>query len=224
LSTGFSQGDPNRQFYLQQFRQLDTAKKGFIDKQMADTSPYFNGLFPLVDRDGDGKMTEKELTMFLDVQGLGVNANTVLTITEMGRNLFDYLDANRDGRLTIREIRTFWEKMTPFDRNKDGFITKDELPREYSVTIHRGRNFNGGRRAVVQPYGMNGVTPVTTKGPMWFRKMDRNGDGDVSPREFLGSMEDFKKIDTNGDGLIDADEATKADKWYREQLAKKQTK
>ena len=55
-------------------------------------------------------------------------------------------------------------------------------------------------------------------GPLWFRKMDVNGDGDVSRREWLGSDDDFQRIDTDGDGLIDAAEAAKADEWFRKQL------
>jgi hypothetical protein len=51
--------------------------------------------------------------------------------------------------------------------------------------------------------------------------MDRNGDGDVSKREWLGSMEDFKKIDTDGDGLISVEEAEKADAWFREKMKEK---
>ena len=53
------------------------------------------------------------------------------------------------------------------------------------------------------------------RGPVWFRKMDVNGDGDVSPREFLGSPEDFQRIDTDGDGLISADEAEAFDAMMR---------
>ena len=37
--------------------------------------------------------------------------------------------------------------------------------------------------------------------------MDRNRDGDLSPREFLGSRAQFEKLDKDADGLIDADEA-----------------
>ena len=43
--------------------------------------------------------------------------------------------------------------------------------------------------------------------PVWFRKMDKNDDGDISPREWLGTDEDFAKIDADGDGLISAAEA-----------------
>src|SRR5262249_28497923 len=44
-------------------------------------------------------------------------------------------------------------------------------------------------------------------GPDWFRRMDRNRDGDVSRREFLGPREQFDRIDRDRDGLIDPDEA-----------------
>ena len=46
--------------------------------------------------------------------------------------------------------------------------------------------------------------------PAWFTAMDKNGDGDVSLREFLGSIELFRKLDKNGDGLISLDEARAA--------------
>ena len=53
-------------------------------------------------------------------------------------------------------------------------------------------------------------------GPLWFRKADVNGDGDVSRREWLGTEEDFRRIDT--DGLISLEEAIKADEWFRKKL------
>jgi hypothetical protein len=40
--------------------------------------------------------------------------------------------------------------------------------------------------------------------------MDRNGDGVISPREFLGPPEVFRELDTNGDGVISPQEAARA--------------
>jgi hypothetical protein len=51
--------------------------------------------------------------------------------------------------------------------------------------------------------------------------MDRNGDGDVSRREFLGTDEEFKRIDTDGDGLISVEEAEKYDALMRKQKEEK---
>jgi hypothetical protein len=45
--------------------------------------------------------------------------------------------------------------------------------------------------------------------------MDRNQDGDVSPREFIGSDEDFHKLDADGDGLISVTEALQFEKQSR---------
>ena len=53
----------------------------------------------------------------------------------------------------------------------------------------------------------------TTTGDIdWFRKMDRNSDGDISRREFSGAIEVFSKLDLDRDGLISPDEARRIEK------------
>lgn len=42
--------------------------------------------------------------------------------------------------------------------------------------------------------------------------MDRNGDGDVTLREFPGTSELFRRLDLNSDDFIDRDEAKAAAK------------
>ena len=74
--------------------------------------------------------------------------------------------------------------------------------------VHEAAAFNQAGTGYTRP-------PTDARGPAWFRKMDRNGDGDVSRAEFLGSKEDFDRIDTDHDGLISLEEAEAFDKLTR---------
>jgi Ca2+-binding EF-hand superfamily protein len=46
--------------------------------------------------------------------------------------------------------------------------------------------------------------------PEWFTRMDRNGDGDLTLKEFLGDKEQFQSLDSNQDGFIEPKEAQAA--------------
>ena len=199
-----------RQFYMQQFQIADSEKKGYLLlSQLMGQFQFLRAIFTLADRDGDGKLTMSELVAFLDVQEKAIQCPTGLEIQTSGRGLFALLDANRDGRLGLRELRTGWSRLSSWDRNHDGLIAASELPQQFHLRLGRGQaNFGLGMEAMA-------ATSASGIGPLWFRKMDRNGDGDVSPREFLGTLEDFRKIDTDGDGLIDAQEAAAAAKWFK---------
>ena len=54
-------------------------------------------------------------------------------------------------------------------------------------------------------------SPRALEGPAWFAAMDRNTDGDVSQREFMGPIALFSAMDADEDGLISPDEAKSAE-------------
>src|SRR5207249_3773514 len=62
----------SRQFYQSQF-QAAAGGKGFVEKKdlRGDQGPFLQTLFPFADRDGDGKLTQKELQAWLVLQTQG---------------------------------------------------------------------------------------------------------------------------------------------------------
>jgi Ca2+-binding EF-hand superfamily protein len=205
---------------LARFRSLDANGDGYLDSKELYHEPFdLVPLLRLADRDGDGKLSRQELAAYLDLQEKTLAASTLLTVTDRGHRLFEMLDADHDGRLGPRELRAAWARLAPWDRNGDDCITEAEVPRQFQLTLSQGPLRLGG--GPDQPFGFRPQGPPIDRrrGPLWFRKMDRNRDGDVSRAEFLGSLEDFKRIDTDGDGLIDPEEAERADAWFRKKLS-----
>ena len=216
-----------RQQMLAQFRQADKDNNGFLDRKEAESSRQFRGQFKAMDRDSDGKLTEKEVTAYFDrareIQAKARAACASLVLSDESRGLFDLLDTDRDGRLSVRELRGAAGLLKQFDRTGKGHLTRADIPRSYRLTLRRGLADTGplgGAAAFLALYGAadNGDQGRRlTKGPLWFRKMDRNRDGDVSRKEFLFSAELFRKIDSDGDGLISREEAERYDARVRQQ-------
>jgi hypothetical protein len=189
------------------FRSFDGDGNRYLDAKEAERV-IGRAPLSLVDADGDQMVTEKEFDAFLTHEGDAAGARLVLALTGEGQNLFDQIDANFDGGLTPRELRTAAEQLSDRDQNGDGYLDGDELPQQVGLVLARGRlRLPTAADSAAMRRPRAAVRVDEEVGPTWFRKMDRNRDGDLSSREFLGPAELFDRLDANDDGLIDADEA-----------------
>jgi Ca2+-binding EF-hand superfamily protein len=202
-------------FIKMQFAAADADNNGYLDMTEARRNGYFANSFKAMDADGDGKLYLKEVLAYnarqKELRAKAAASCVTVTMSDQGKGLFDLLDTNGDGRLSVREMRAAVKLIDRLDRDGDGCISVNEIPRRYSLTAKRGGSGGGNfsRAVVAFAPGMqpSGPRPEPSAGPLWFRKMDRNRDGDVSRREFLGTDEQFREIDTDGDGLISVKEA-----------------
>ena len=201
--------DP-RQADLVQLSSYDRDNNEYLDLAEAAANNIGKSTFAAMDVDGDGKVYKGELTSFMDRQNEAAAARLHLIIRDLGQDLFAGLDLDMDGLLSSRELRQARSVLDLEDKNGDGVLDLAEVTARLEFELVRGvdeRSDGESRliRRVVRP-----TNQAETAGPLWFRKMDRNNDGDLSPREFIGPRATFDRLDADGDGLIDRGEAEAA--------------
>ncbi|CAO2818968.1 unnamed protein product [Amaranthus hypochondriacus] len=133
-------------------------------------------VFQMFDRNGDGKVTKKELNDSL--QNLGI----YIPDKELSQ-MIDKIDVNKDGFVDMEEFGALYktimnekdeeedmrEAFNVFDQNGDGFITVEEL------------------RSVLQSLGLKQGRTIDDCKKM-ISKVDVDGDGMVNYKEFKQMM------------------------------------
>jgi Ca2+-binding EF-hand superfamily protein len=202
----------NRNFFRQKFLEADRDKNKYISEQEFPGLPLQGADFKSVDRNGDGMIVVDELLAYVEQESTSSQSRVEMSISHEGSSVFEVIDTNRDRRLSRRELFHAFDLLRSYDRDGDESITAVELAGRFTGTLELGRPmlFRGSGPGARGGDMTNPVVNAPTAGPEWFRRMDRNHDGDVSWREFLGPLAAFKKLDADGDGLITAAEAEMA--------------
>lgn len=209
--THASSGDRSA-FYKLRFAVVDQDKNNYLDRAEFAALGLSGAEFRDVDANGDGQIVRGELTDYLSKKASSSTGhNVVIAIADESPSLFDYLDTRSDGRLSPRELNTAADRLRNLDRNHDGRLTLGEIRTQARIEV--GVKRPDTDRAVRAMAGRQRQMELPTpddRGPKWFRKMDRNYDGDVSWREFLGPRAVFDQLDTDHDGLLSPEEAEHA--------------
>ena len=196
-----------------QFRALAGGAGPLRRNQLEIPSKSWQGggpaLFDLTDRHGAGEVKSAEIDAALKALAPLAGCRVTVTIFDRGGGLFELLDRNGDGQLSPRELVEAATTLKPF-AGPDGKVGPTDLPRRLEI-----RSAVASVPVLQPPPAATrpvAAAPARTDLPAWFTQMDRNGDGDVSLREFLGPIELFRKLDRDGDGLISPEEARAAGK------------
>lgn len=193
-----------------QFNLLDIDANGYLDRdETALRIRFERGLFELMDADGDDKLFADEMQQYVRARAEPAATTCRMNLYDTGNGFFMALDANADGRVSVREMRHAPSGLSQLDRDGRAGIREDEPVRHFHVEFVRGsyQLFGPSEQLEAQTPAFQQRRPT---GPIWFQRMDRNNDGDLTWSEFLGPREVFYRLDADADGLVDPQEAAAA--------------
>lgn len=126
--------------------------------------------------------------------------------------VWGFIDVDGDNQLSVSEFRQSERLFAFMDFNSNGLIEFTEIPSVTRLAVGFGQaslhRWNTDQILRLSDSGYFHYLPQDESGgPLWFQQMDRNRDGEVSRREFLGNQKMFATIDQNQNGFISEKEA-----------------
>jgi len=168
------------------FEKWDMDGNGKLDKnEWRGRTP-----FGQVDKNEDDLITREEI-------GLPADSSVQQQSPNIWSRMVQAWDADGDGKLDKNE----WGGRMPFgqaDKNKDDFVTREEIGLSSDSSVQQQRSPNIGNR-VVQAWDADGdgrLDKNEWRGRMPFEQMDRNGDKSITPDEMGAASEGFQKTAT----------------------------
>jgi hypothetical protein len=117
--------------------QFDRDKKGFV----TDTG-NFGGHFKMMDRNNDGKLTKEEYVGYWhrlsELQVRATASCVSLVFLDSGLGIFELLDTDGDGVLTVQEMTQAPKLLERFGKSAKGYLTERDLPRTWNLLVRRG--------------------------------------------------------------------------------------
>jgi Ca2+-binding EF-hand superfamily protein len=185
------------------FQALDTDHDNVLSPAEIDAAP---AVLKQMDKNGDGTITADEFPVPAGRgrgegrgrggSGVGDEAPAAPpTPDEMVATLMAF-DKNKDGKLTKAEVPERLQGL--FDRadaNHDGILTADEIKAAFASQAQPTANRPAAPRG---EGGREGGPPPD----VLFQALDKNGDGVLSPDEIAGASAAIRKLDKDGDGSV----------------------
>jgi Ca2+-binding EF-hand superfamily protein len=196
----------------QQFNRLDADQNGYLDRdELKENIRFQRGLFETIDTDGDDKIFWPEMEAYVKSRAEVAATRCDIVLHDLGHGFFEALDRNHDGRIGLREIRVATATLQGVRKAGQAGLRATDPPRRLHLEVIRGTfQLFGTGTAGESTVPRLTAQPRTAVGPIWFQRMDRNMDGDLTWKEFLGPRHVFEELDADHDGLIDPVEAEKA--------------
>lgn len=187
--------------------------------------PLKKRLEPLFERLNKDEISLEEMKQFGRTMrdrkgGEQKKGNPQRNVSEMSDRIFQHLDSNKDGKLTLDEApergkRLIQRILSQSGKEKDASLSKKEFTEAFAkfrpTRRPGGQSGDKDKQEMKRPGNRDPQTnrrrgdsagqrfPV----PAFFKSLDTNNDAKLSKDELAKMKDQFEKLDQNGDGVLD---------------------